>query len=81
MQESVQPHMTPDEEMNVRLAAQETVLRYLVGLLKPAESHLLTQLLNGTCENLAKQPPPEAQGAVMQREYLIHLLKGYLPRR
>lgn len=81
MQQPVQPHLTPEEEMNARLAAQETVLRYLVGILKPTESQLLSKLLTGTCENLAKQPPPESPGASMQREYVIHLLKGYLPKR
>lgn len=81
MQQSVQPHMTPTEELDARVAAQDTVLRFLIGLLKPAESQAFAQLVSGTCENLAIQPPPETPGGVLQREYLTHLLKGYLPKR
>lgn len=81
MEESVQPNMTSDEELAVRLLVQDTVLRYLIGLLKPAESAALSTLLNGTCENLANQPPRDSPGHNLQRAYTIHLLKSYLPKR
>jgi hypothetical protein len=80
VQKSAPPHMTPMEELEARVLAHDTVLRCLIGLLKPDEAQFVTQFLTGTCENLAIQPPPQAPGAVLQREYLIRLLKGYLPR-
>lgn len=81
MPQSVQPHMTPEEELSARNAVQDTVVRCLIGVLKPDQSSAFTQLISGTCQNLAKQTPPESPGAALQREYMIHLLKSYLPQR
>lgn len=77
----VQPTLTPEQDINTRLMAQETILRFLAALLSPDQTKKLTFAINNTCEQLTQRTSSEEPGDMLQREYTIHLLKTYLPNR